>query len=75
MRQLKTAPKVSAFRLPDKTDSARRHADPGACQGLGGSLRRTGMHVQRVLTDNGSAYRSKLFARTCQTPGIKRSFT
>lgn len=34
-----------------------------------------GVRVQRVLTDNGSAYRSKLFARTCQALGIKHSFT
>ena len=34
-----------------------------------------GVPIQRVLTDNGSAYRSKLFARTCQALGIKHSFT
>ena len=34
-----------------------------------------GVRVQRVLTDNGSAYRSKLFARTCQALGIRHSFT
>ncbi len=34
-----------------------------------------GVRIQRVLTDNGSAYRSKLFARTCQALGIKHSFT
>lgn len=33
-----------------------------------------GVRIQRVLTDNGSAYRSKLFARTCQALGIKHSF-
>jgi transposase InsO family protein len=34
-----------------------------------------GVRVKRVLTDNGSAYRSRLFARTCQALGIKHSFT
>ncbi len=34
-----------------------------------------GVPIRRVLTDNGSAYRSKLFARTCQALGIKHSFT
>jgi len=34
-----------------------------------------GVRIQRVLTDNGAAYRSRLFARTCQALGIKHSFT
>lgn len=34
-----------------------------------------GVRIQRVLTDNGCAYRSKRFARTCQALGIKHSFT
>ncbi len=34
-----------------------------------------GVRVKRILTDNGSAYRSRLFARTCQALGIKHSFT
>jgi len=34
-----------------------------------------GVRIQRVLTDNGSAYRSRLFARTCEALGIKHSFT
>jgi transposase InsO family protein len=34
-----------------------------------------GVRVQRILTDNGSAYRSQLFARTCQALGIKHTFT
>ena len=29
----------------------------------------------RMLTDNGSAYRSRLFAKACQALGIKHSFT
>jgi transposase InsO family protein len=34
-----------------------------------------GVRIKRVLTDNGSAYRSRLFARTCEALGIKHSFT
>jgi len=34
-----------------------------------------GMTIKRLITDNGPAYRSQLFARTCQALGIKHSFT
>ena len=34
-----------------------------------------GVPIKRLITDNGSAYRSRLFARTCQALGIKHSFT
>lgn len=34
-----------------------------------------GVKVKRLLTDNGSAYRSKQFAKTCQALGIKHTFT
>ena len=34
-----------------------------------------GVTVKRLLTDNGSAYRSKLFEKTCQALGIKHTFT
>jgi transposase InsO family protein len=34
-----------------------------------------GVHVRRVLTDNGSAFRSKAFAKTCLRLGLKHSFT
>jgi len=34
-----------------------------------------GVTIKRLLTDNGSAYRSKLFSNTCQALGIKHSFT
>ncbi|WP_395686399.1 IS481 family transposase [Caenimonas koreensis] len=34
-----------------------------------------GVTVKRLLTDNGSAYRSKLFEKTCQALGIKHAFT
>jgi transposase InsO family protein len=34
-----------------------------------------GVRIHRILTDNGNAYRSRLFARTCQELGIKHTFT
>ena len=34
-----------------------------------------GVKIKRLITDNGPAYRSRLFARTCQTLGIKHTFT
>lgn len=37
--------------------------------------RSLGVVIKRLLTDNGSAYRSKLFAKTCKELGIKHSFT
>ena len=37
--------------------------------------RANGIRMQRVLTDQGSAYRSKLFARTCRELGVRHLFT
>jgi len=37
--------------------------------------RALGVRIERLITDNGAAYRSRLFARTCQALGIKHSFT
>ncbi len=34
-----------------------------------------GIRIQRVLTDQGSAYRSKLFAHTCHQLGVRHLFT
>ena len=34
-----------------------------------------GVKIKRLLTDNGSAYRSKLFNKTCQALGIKHTYT
>ena len=34
-----------------------------------------GVRIKRLLTDNGSAYRSRLFAKTCQALNIKHTFT
>ena len=34
-----------------------------------------GIKVQRLLTDNGSCYHSKLFAKTRRGPGMRHSFT
>ena len=40
-----------------------------------GYYRRLGIKIARILTDNGSAYRSKRFARACRRLGIKHSRT
>ena len=34
-----------------------------------------GVKIRRLLTDNGPAYRSQLFARDCQVLGIRHTFT
>jgi len=34
-----------------------------------------GVTIRRVMTDNGSCYRSKLFNKTCQTFGAKHVYT
>jgi len=34
-----------------------------------------GVRIRRVLTDNGSAFRSKAFAKACRRLGLKHSFT
>lgn len=34
-----------------------------------------GVTIKRLLTDNGSAYRSRLFAKACQALGINHTFT
>ena len=34
-----------------------------------------GVRIERLLTDNGPAYRSRLFVKTCQALGIRHSFT
>lgn len=36
---------------------------------------RRGIHVRRVLTDNGSGYRSRLFARACRSWQVRHKFT
>ncbi|MEE8278086.1 MAG: IS481 family transposase [Thermoanaerobaculia bacterium] len=36
---------------------------------------RHGIQAQRILTDNGSCYRSKLFAKTCRHLALRHSFT
>jgi transposase InsO family protein len=38
-------------------------------------FQRRGVRVERVLTDNGSGYRSKLFATACAELGIRHLFT
>jgi transposase InsO family protein len=36
---------------------------------------RRGIHVRRVLTDNGMSYRSRLFARACRVWQVRHKFT
>lgn len=36
---------------------------------------RLGVTIKRLITDNGSAFRSKLFRRTCEQLGIRHKFT
>jgi len=36
---------------------------------------RLGVSIKRLLTDNGSAFRSKAFARACERLGIRHKFT
>jgi transposase InsO family protein len=38
-------------------------------------FRQLGVTVRRVLTDNGSAFRSKVFARACRRLGVRHLFT
>ena len=38
-------------------------------------FRSLGVRPQRILTDNGSAFRSKLFSAACRELGLKHSFT
>jgi transposase InsO family protein len=44
-------------------------------QNLVGYYRSLGVQVRRILTDNGSAFNAKSFARTCEQLGLKHSFT
>ena len=44
-------------------------------RGLGGALRGAWREDQRLLTDNGPAYRSKLCNKSCQALGIKHTYT
>ncbi len=37
--------------------------------------RALGVSIKRLITDNGPAYRSQVFAHACQTLGIKHTFT
>jgi transposase InsO family protein len=38
-------------------------------------FRSLGVQVQRLLTDNGSAFRSRYFAQACRQLGVKHQFT
>ena len=56
---------------PDETaDSAIRHLRAAVAY-----YARLGITVRRVLTDNGTCYRSRAFARACRELGIRHRFT
>jgi len=60
------------------TDLYPDEAKAGAVQFLENTVayfRSLGVRVRRLLTDNGSAFRSKDFAKACQRLKIKHSFT
>ena len=56
---------------PDETQS-QRHPIPAQHRRLFPSL---GVRPRRILTDNGSAFRSKDFAQACRDLKLKHSFT
>jgi transposase InsO family protein len=57
--------------LPDET----KHSATAFLIATVAYYRSLGITVERVMTDNGACYRSKLFARTCRELGIKHIFT
>ena len=60
------------------TDLYADEAQANAVQFLHNSIayyQSLGVSVRRILTDNGSAFRSKAFAHACQQLGLKHSFT
>jgi len=60
------------------TDLYPDEREASAVQFLGNAVayyRSLGVRVRRVLTDNGSAFRSKAFAKACRRLGLKHSFT
>jgi transposase InsO family protein len=57
--------------LPDE----KRYTATGFWLRVLREFRRRGIHVERVLTDNGGAYRSRPFRKTCRWLGIKAKRT
>ena len=49
----------------------RRESASGFLERMYGHFASLGVRVERVLTDNGAAYRSRMFAKTAQELGIK----
>lgn len=57
--------------LPDERGGTAAGSLRRTVQGL----RRLGVRVAAVMTDNGSGYRSRRFARTCRALGLRHLFT
>lgn len=57
--------------LPDE----KQHSAVAFLQQAVAHYRALGVTIKRLITDNGSAYRSRLFARACQDLGIRHRFT
>lgn len=53
----------------------KRHSVVAFLQATVAHYKALGVTIKRLITDNGPAYRSLLFARTCQALGIKHTFT
>jgi len=56
-------------------DDERKETAAGFLRRAVGWYRRCGIKPERLLTDNGSCYRSKLFAQTCRERNLRHSFT
>ena len=56
-------------------DDERKNSAVEFLKAMVAHYRALGVNVKRLLTDNGSAYRSTLFNKTCQALGIKHMFT
>ena len=57
---------------PGREDAAGRRS---SCKNAVAYYAELGVTIKRLLTDNGSAFRSRDFAKACQALGIKHRFT
>lgn len=56
-------------------DDERGHTAAGFLERAAAWFRRHGVRIEKVLTDNGSCYRSHAFAAACKRLSARRSFT